>query len=202
VLNDAVLDFVEINAPAEETRQRYHAAIGDAARDDQAEAVKIGCHVKRESMAGDPSRNPDANRRELLTADPYAGESLDAVSRDPVVGSRPDKDFLEIADVLVNVAAIWFQVDNRVADNLSRTMVGNVAAAPGLMHLDAARSKRFGGRQDVRAPAVAADAEREDVRMFDENELIVDPIAAPLIDERALQFERLRVRHASELPDD
>jgi len=202
VLNDAFLDLVEINAPAQQARQRGYAAIGDAARDDQAEAVQIGCHVDRESMARDPSRDPDANRRELLTPDPYAGESLDAVSRDPVVGSRPDQDFLEIADILVNVAAIRLQVDNRVAHDLSGTVIGNVAAAPGLVHFDAAGGKRFRGRQDVRAPAVSADAEREDVRMFDENELIVDLIAAPLIDESALQGEGLGVRYASELADD
>ena len=51
------------------------------------------------------------------------------------------------------------------------------------------------------AAAVAAHAEREHVRMLDEQQQIADAAGAPLLDERALQRERLGVRHEAEPAD-
>jgi hypothetical protein len=102
----------------------------------------------------------------------------------------------------VHVAAIRLQIDDRIADDLSWTVVGDVAAAAGLVHGDAARRERIGRRQDVGAAPVAADAKREHVRMLDEQQLIVDLILAPLVDKRSLQLERLGVRDLPEPADD
>ena len=41
------------------------------------------------------------------------------------------------------------------------------------------------------ASAVAANAERQDVRMFDEQQRVADPAGAAVLDQRALQRERL-----------
>ena len=60
--------------PAEQPLQRRHALVGDAARHDQVEIVEIGGHVEREAVARDPARDADADRRELLVADPDAGQ--------------------------------------------------------------------------------------------------------------------------------
>ena len=58
-----------------------------------------------------------------------------------------------------------------------------------------------GVAEDVRAPAVASDAERQDRRMLDEQQHVVDPTGAALLDEGALQRERLGVRHQAEPPN-
>jgi hypothetical protein len=50
----------------------------------------------------------------------------------------------------------------------------------------------------VRAAAVAADAERDDVGMLDKQERIGDPARTPIFNERALQRQRLAVRHQSQ----
>ena len=55
--------------------------------------------------------------------------------------------------------------------------------------------------QNVRAPAVAAHAKGQDVRMLDEQQHVVDAARAALLDQRALQRERLRVGDATEAPD-
>ena len=71
-------------------------------------------------MAGDPARDPDADRRQLLVARPRR-RSGPATRRavDAVVGRRANQHFFEIADVAVHVAAIGLQVDDRIADELA-----------------------------------------------------------------------------------
>jgi hypothetical protein len=67
--------------------------------------------------------------------------------------------------------------------------------------LDAARHEVVGRGENVRAAAVAAHAERDDVRMLDEQQQIADAPLAPLLDERPLQRERLAVRQETEASD-
>jgi hypothetical protein len=98
----------------------------------------------------------------------------------------------------MHIASIGLEIDDRISDQLAGTMVRDVAAAAGLVNLDAARGKEIGRRQDVRPAAVAADAEREDVRMLEENQQIADAPRLPLLDERSLERKRVEVGDASE----
>ena len=85
----------------------------------------------------------------------------------------------------MHVAAIRPQVENRIADDLAGTVVGHVAAAAGFEHArlpSAASVARLSG--DVRAPAVALDAKRDDGRMLEQEQQIGNAIGAPLLDER------------------
>ena len=50
----------------------------------------------------------------------------------PKSDDRLDQHLLEIAHVAVHVAAIRLQVDDRIADELARAVIGHVAAAAGL----------------------------------------------------------------------
>ena len=86
----------------------------------------------------------------------------------------------------MHVAAIRLQVENRIADDLSGTVIRDVSSASGLVDVDAASRQRIGRGQDVRAAAVTANAEREDVGMFDEEQEIADAAVPALLDERAL----------------
>lgn len=49
-VNDGVLNVRHGHISAEDTRDRRHTAIGDAARHDQAEVIKIRVDVQRESV--------------------------------------------------------------------------------------------------------------------------------------------------------
>jgi hypothetical protein len=53
----------------------------------------------------------------------------------------------------------------------------------------------------MRPSSVSADAEGENVGMFDEEKEIADAIVAPIFDECPLQFERLAVRNEAKTPD-
>ena len=101
----------------------------------------------------------------------------------------------------MHVAAIGIEVDDRIADELTGTVIGDVAAASGFVHLDAARGERVGGGEDVRASAVAAHAERHHLRMFEQQQRVGNAAGAAFFDQRALQRERVRVRHAPETPN-
>ena len=78
-------------------------------------------------------------------------------------------------------------------------MIGDVAATPRLVHLDAARGQLGGRGEDVAAAAVAAHAKRQHVRMLDQQEQIADLAALPLFDERALERQRLGVGSAAQV---
>ena len=72
----------------------------------------------------------------------------------------------------MHVAAIGLQVEDRIADDLAGTVIGDVAAAAGLVHLDAQLGEPLVGGDDVRAAAVALDAERDDGRVLQQEQEI------------------------------
>jgi len=61
-------------------------------------------------------------------------------------------------------------------------VIGDVTAAAGFMDVDAARSELVGGGEHVRPSAVAANAQRENVRMLEKNQQIADAASLALGD--------------------
>ena len=100
------------------------------------------------------------------------------------------------------VAAIRAKVDDWVPDKLTGTMVGNISAAPGLMDFYPAISQKLAAGHDVRAPAIASDAQRQHMRVLHEQQDIVDVSRPALLDELALKRQRLGVRNQPETADD
>ena len=98
-------------------------------------------------MAGDPARDAHADCPNLIGADPRAGEPLDAAALQPEISRGSNHDLFEIAHVLVHVAPVGPQVDDRVADDLSGPVIGDVAAAARLVHLDPPRREQIRRRQ-------------------------------------------------------
>src|SRR5512138_1900550 len=197
---DSLFDIRPIDRAAQQSRDRRDTALGNTTRHDQIEVVEIGSDVQREPVARNPSGDADANRRKLVATDPDAGESFDAPGVDAVVARGTNQHVFEVADVAVDVAAIRPEIDDGIPDDLAGSVVGDVAAASGLVHLDAAGRKRFGRREDVTTATIAAYAKRQYVRMLDEQEQIADVIRAPLFNERPLQRERLGIAHHPETP--
>src|SRR5262245_17063876 len=149
--------------------------------------------VQREAVAGDPPRNPDANRGELFLTHPHACQTVNAFGLDAVIGGDANEDFLQIANVAMNVAPIRLQVDDRIADDLPWSVVSDVAAAARFEHSDSLRRERLGCRQDVRATTVTAHAERQHRRMFDKQKSVGDLVRLALFDEPPLQIECVAV---------
>ena len=112
-----------------------------AAGDDPREVGEVGRHVEGEAVGGDPAREMDADRGDLLLPRPDADEllALPRLGGDAVVGQGADQHLLEVADVAPDVPPVGAEVDDRIADELPRAVVGDLAAAIALGDLDAAR---------------------------------------------------------------
>jgi hypothetical protein len=128
-------NFAEINFAPKNSRDRRHAFISYPARDNHLKEFQIGVYIERESMTRYPSRNSHSNRRDLFIANPDASEALDATALDSVIRNRANQYFFEVAHVAMNIAAIGFEIDYWITDELTGAVVSDIAAAPGLVDL-------------------------------------------------------------------
>ncbi len=101
----------------------------------------------------------------------------------------------------MDVLSIGLEIDDRVADDLPGTVVGDIAAAAGFVDGDASRLEQRGRGEDVRAASVASDAEREHVGVLEQQQLVVNRAGFSLLHERALQRQRVVVRDAAKPTD-
>ncbi len=110
--------------------------------------------------------------------------------RDAVVGTGPDHDLLEVPDVAVDVAPVGGEVEDRVAHDLPRAVIGDVAAPARLEELEAAVLERVLGEEHVLAPRVAAQG--EDGVVLEEEQGVGDPPGLPV--RHQLRLERVGTR--------
>src|SRR5690606_26365601 len=93
----------------------------------------------------------DADRGDFRFArwriNPDAGLLFDALTGDAVVAQCGDQHAFQLADVADDVAAerVAGKLDDGVADQLPRSVIGDVAAAIGAEQFDAAPGAFFGG---------------------------------------------------------
>jgi hypothetical protein len=200
VPDDRRLGVGHRHAAARRARQRRNTAALDTARHDEPEKIEIGRHVQSEPVAGDPPRNADSNCTYLIGRDPRTGEPFDALTLQTEIGGGTDHDFLEVADIFVYIATIGPQVENWISDQLSGPVVGDVAAAPRLVHRDLPRGQHFGRRNQVRPGGICFDAERNYVRMFEKEEKIGNALSPALFYQRLLHIARGRVENDAKPP--
>ena len=182
---------------------------GDATWDDPLEVAEVGRHVKGEAMRGDATRDMNADRGDLLFRYRAACESPDAsATADPLcehaeLTTGADEDFLEEAHkvdrakVRASLAGeIAAQIENWVADQLARTVIGHVPTPVDLVDLDTSTGQVFARSEDVGARGVPAQSEHGGV--LKEKQRVADaPLFAGFYD-TLLDLKRLRVRNAAE----
>lgn len=143
---------------AEDLGDGDDGASGEAAGDDEVEVVHVRVEVDGEPVEGDPSSDADADGANLgglvgsevvLGVDPDAGGVGVGVGGDVELGECVDDGGLEGADVLVDAELGGVEVDDGVADELARAVVGDVAAAVGLVELHALGREEVLGGEDV-----------------------------------------------------
>ena len=137
---------------------------------------------------------------------------LSAPTQAPVRPSNPacfpaerrggaDHHLFQVAHVPVHVGAVRAKVEDRVGDQLAGAVVGDVAAAPGLVERDAELLEPGGGGDDIGSGRVAAGAERDDVGVLEEQQHVVHATQPPLLGKLPLYCEPLAVGDRAEAPD-
>ena len=161
--------------------ERGHGLVGDAARDDVAEHRQVGIHVEGEAVHRAAAADADTDRADLarpvrLRRHPHpwvVGQATDVVEAE--VSQHVDHEGLDGDHVGFAVrqttAAPAGDREDRVADQLSRPVVGDVAASVGPDELGAHLSRRA-----EQVPEVAAHAERVDVRVLEQEQVVVDTL--------------------------
>jgi hypothetical protein len=98
----------------------------------------------------------------------------------------------------MDVAPVGPEIKDWIPDNLARSVVRDVAAPAGFVHVNATLGERFRTGQDVRAAAVASHPEGQDVRVLEKQQNVACPPGLTVCHERPLQAERFGVRHRSQ----
>ena len=119
--------------------------------------VHVGVEVDGQAVEGDPAADADADGADLgglvgcevvLGVDPDAGLGV-GVALDVELCEGGDDGLLEGSDVLVNAEFGGVEVDDGVADELARAVVGDIAAAVGLVELHALGCEELFRGEDV-----------------------------------------------------
>jgi hypothetical protein len=101
----------------------------------------------------------------------------------------------------VYIASIRLQIEDWVADELPRTVIGDVATPSRLVHFDLPRREQFGRRDQVRSRRIGIDAKRDDVGMFEQEKEIRHVPRSTRFDERALHLAGDAVGNNAKPPD-
>lgn len=194
IRDQSVFDLGERQLTSEKSFHRRHRFA--FARDDPVEIAQIGVHIERETVRRDPALEMDADRRDLSFRRVDAGQSFDSECFDPEVGERPHQHFLEITDVKMDVFLVRRQVYDRITDDLSEPVICNLAAAVGDENLGVDRFKDFGRREH--AVFLRASADRENVRMLEQQKIVANAVRDDVGLEFFLKRESVRVAETTE----
>ena len=133
-------------APQQFLLDRRHRHVRDAARHEHVEEREVRRHVEREPVPGDPLPGVHADGGDLPARRPHARESLGAFAANVECRERANQRGLELAEVPVQVLLVMAQIDDRISDELSRPVKGDVAAALHVEEFDAAGGERVRAR--------------------------------------------------------
>src|SRR5262245_49558507 len=125
---------------------------------------------------------------------PDAGQALVARAFEGERGEGPQERLLEIAHVALDVLAVVVEIEDRIADELTRPVERRLAAPVGLGDLDVGALRDVELRRRLRATP-----DRDDGRVLEEHDGLRD---GPLRDgsgERSLELERLPVGNETEV---
>ena len=149
------------------------ALVDDAARDDESKCARsvVTLSAKPWLVTQRAIRTPIA--ASFSVADPGAGQPGSRAGVDAERRRRANHHFLEIANVSVDIAAVGPEIENRIADELPRTVIGDVAATTGFEQPRRRRAASVGGDAMMFERSLRVlHAERDDRRMLEQQELI------------------------------
>jgi NAD(P)-dependent dehydrogenase (short-subunit alcohol dehydrogenase family) len=83
------------------------------------------------------------------TQRPHAREARIPLGHDPELLERVNQSFLDTAQIPVEVATVPLEIDDRISNELSRTVICGVTASIRPCKLDSPRAKRFLPHQQI-----------------------------------------------------
>src|SRR5215472_4390280 len=125
-------DLLQIHGMPEEALKRRYATSVQTTGHDPLKETQIRVHVESETVRGDPARDVNSNGYQFGVSHPHPSCAGKASGLDPVFLGHADENFFERAHVPADITAMLSEVDNRVADQLTGAVIGDVTAAVGL----------------------------------------------------------------------
>ena len=160
-------DRVQIKQMTQLLLHRRHRLRSDTTGNDQVEIIQVRVYVERESVRSDEAGDVDADGCEFslgrFLIRPNTGQSWTPFRRDREIGTGTDQDFFESANEFDSAESFAFairrgessKVEDRVADDLSRTVESNITAAITFEKINAAMGQEFGRCNDVASFRIA-----------------------------------------------
>jgi hypothetical protein len=151
--------------------------------------------VESKAVRGDPTADVHANGANLSLLRPDACGPFFTAAFDPKTGEGIDNGLFNGAQVCDNITLPFLEIEDGIADDLTGSVIRDVAATICFFKRDARVAQHVGWGKEIFHVPVAA--ERDDVRVLDEQKLIGDFAPLALFNELALHCERLGIADAS-----
>ena len=90
--------------------------------------------VDGEAVHADPFSNAHADGGEFAVFHPHAGQSVAAAGGHAECGAGADEGVFEAAEMGVQITSARVEIEDRIADQLARAVIGRLAAAVGFEH--------------------------------------------------------------------
>ena len=149
-------------------------------------------------MGGHALRDLDPDGSDLSVAQPDARIALQPSGKDFKIGQHVDQAPLEVAQVPADVG-LRSEIEDRIADQLARAVIGDITAAVDVEAGDTARLHLRLAEKDVVAGAASADG--VGVRVLEQDERVRHDPGAPAAGQPILQRPGLLVWNQSEPAD-
>ena len=181
---------------------RGNPLVDKAARIDVREIAQIGRHVQREPVHRHIARSLDPDSADLARArrvalDPDAGRPVEPPGLDTVLGHGPYHALLDSPDILLEAQSETLEVQNRIADQLTVSVIGDVPAPVGMEVARPDRTQEFVAYEHI--GLVTALAERVDMRMFHHQQRLPGPDTCLFRLEQLVEQALLHLPHGSVL---
>jgi hypothetical protein len=179
---------------ASQLRHGSHG-LGEAARNNVLKIAQVGRDVERETVRCDPSADVHADGGDLALAYPDARQLRNTARLDAEIRQSIDQRLFDSPHVGPHVALPLAQIEDRIADDLSWAVIGDVAAAVGGMKGYAGAGQDFLAGQEVLDVTVTAQG--DSVWVLQQDELVGDGAGLAPRHQPLLPFKRGAVLHAT-----
>lgn len=177
---------------------RGHFHIRQTTGHNGCEILEIGVYVESKAMTRDPAADVDSNRSNLPILDPHT-QLFAAPTRFRInaqLRQGCDKNPLQVMNISSNVTSVGVEIDDRIANQLPRSVVGDLTASITFHHLDTPCIQPLGIGQNICVAGIPA--QRIDVRVLQKKQNITLPTSTHCIAYADLESLRGRVGNPAE----